>query len=443
MKISMPAGAEQIIHTLESHGFQGYIVGGCVRDACLGRTPNDWDITTNASPLQVKELFRRTVDTGIAHGTVTVMDGSDGYEVTTYRIDGEYEDGRHPSSVTFTSKLGEDLRRRDFTINAMAYNDHEGLVDLFGGMEDLDRRVIRCVGNPEERFTEDALRIMRAVRFASQLDYTIDEKTAAAAERLAPSLKKISAERVCTELMKLLTGAHPERLETAWQLGITAQVLPEFDDIMELEQTGVHHDLSVGRHTLLALTQIEASPLLRLTMLLHDMGKAKCGVRDAEGNWQFPGHAALSAQMAARITRRLKMDRDTMKRSALLCEVHSAFPDAQDSQIRILASEIGQTNFEDYLKVKRADLLAQKSGTVQRERLRHLDEVAALWQEIRQRRDPLRISDLAVSGRDLIALGIKPGPEMGDVLNKLLERVLMDPAYNQKEVLTDLVKKGL
>lgn len=441
MKINMPAGAKQIIQTLEKHGFQGYIVGGCVRDACLGRIPNDWDITTSASPEEVKRLFRRTVDTGIAHGTVTVMDGSEGYEVTTYRIDGEYEDGRHPREVTFTPDLKEDLRRRDFTINAMAYNDHDGLVDLFGGLEDLDRKIIRCVGDPKERFTEDALRIMRAVRFAAQLRFAIDEDTAAAAKCLAPNLKKISAERVCSELMKLLTSGAPERLKTAWELGITAEVLPEFDAVMERDQTGPHHELTVGQHTLLALSQIEADPLLRLTMLLHDLGKAKCGEQDEQGNWHFPGHAAISARMASEITRRLKMDRETMKRSAQLCEVHSAFPEGSAPEIRRLASKIGTANFEDYLKVKRADILAQKKDAGQEARLGHLDQIGSVWRDIKERQDPLQIADLALTGKDLISLGIKPGPAMGKVLGELLDRVLDDPSLNQKEILTDMVVK--
>ena len=230
------------------------MVGGCVRDAILGRDAADWDITTNALPSQVKALFPRTLDTGLQHGTVTVMQGKEGFEVTTYRIDGEYLDGRHPDKVTFTPSLLEDLKRRDFTVNAMAYNEKEGLVDAFGGLEDLERRRIRCVGDPRERFTEDALRILRAVRFSAQLDFTIEEKTRAALSEFAPRLLKVSAERIQTELVKLLTSSHPEVFRVVWETGISAVILPEFDACMDTPQNNPYHCWSVGEHTLRALT---------------------------------------------------------------------------------------------------------------------------------------------------------------------------------------------
>ena len=234
MVIQIPEKVNKIIHLLQKNGYDAYAVGGCVRDSLLGRIPADWDITTSARPLEVKNLFKRTIDTGLQHGTVTVMMGKEGFEVTTYRIDGEYEDSRHPKEVIFTGKLEEDLKRRDFTINAMAYNDREGLVDVFGGAKDLENQIIRCVGDPSERFTEDALRIMRAVRFSAQLGFSIEEETKRAAGELAETLKKISAERIHTELVKLLVSPHPQYLKTAWQLGITRVVLPEFDAMMEL-----------------------------------------------------------------------------------------------------------------------------------------------------------------------------------------------------------------
>ena len=231
--IELPERVKEILDTIMEAGYEAYAVGGCIRDSILGRKPNDWDITTSASPYEIKELFRRTVDTGIQHGTVTVMMDKEGFEVTTYRIDGDYKDGRHPSEVTFTASLKEDLRRRDFTINAMAYNEQNGLVDIFGGMQDIADGVIRCVGEPRERFSEDALRIMRAVRFSAQLGYQIEEKTKAAIEELAPTLKKISAERIQVELVKLVTSKHPEELLTAYETGITSVILPEFDLCME------------------------------------------------------------------------------------------------------------------------------------------------------------------------------------------------------------------
>ena len=300
MKITLPDDVKQIIETLEQHGYEGYAVGGCVRDSILGRIPNDWDITTSATPQQVKKLFPRTVDTGIQHGTVTVLMGKEGYEVTTYRVDGEYEDARHPKEVTFTANLEEDLRRRDFTINAMAYNDSEGLVDVFGGRADIEQKVIRCVGNAEERFGEDALRIMRAVRFSAQLGFTVDPDTAEAAKKLAGTLSKISAERIQTELVKLLVSPHPDYLRYAWEYGITAVVLPEFDRTMETPQNNPHHCYNVGEHTLEALRNIEADKTLRLAALFHDFGKPQTHTTDADGIDHFHGHAKSSEQSRGR-----------------------------------------------------------------------------------------------------------------------------------------------
>ena len=229
MKINLPEKMLMIINNLQLHGYEAYAVGGCVRDSILARRPEDWDITTSAKPEEIKKLFRRTVDTGIEHGTVTVILGKDSYEVTTYRIDGTYEDGRHPKEVRFTDDLKEDLQRRDFTINAMAYNDDVRLVDVFGGMQDLNHHLIRCVGDPVERFSEDALRILRAVRFSAQLNFPIEKKTAEAVKEMAPSLGRISAERIQAELVKLLVSAHPERIQDACELGITKVILPEWD----------------------------------------------------------------------------------------------------------------------------------------------------------------------------------------------------------------------
>ena len=246
VKINIPDKAKDVIGTIMAAGFEAYVVGGCVRDSVLGRTPEDWDITTSARPEQVKALFPHTVDTGLQHGTVTVMMGREGFEVTTYRIDGKYEDCRHPENVTFTPSLREDLQRRDLTINAMAYNEEQGLVDIFGGMEDISEGIVRCVGDPRERFREDALRILRAIRFSAQLGYVIEEGTRKAAAELAPLLSKISAERIQTELVKLLVSPHPEYLRLAYECKVTAVFLPEFDKAMETPQRHPHHCYSVG-----------------------------------------------------------------------------------------------------------------------------------------------------------------------------------------------------
>ena len=266
-KINLPEKVNYIITILQQHGFEAYAVGGCVRDTILGRIPGDWDITTSAMPEEVKALFSRTVDTGIQHGTVTVLVEGEGFEVTTYRIDGKYEDSRHPKEVIFTRSLKEDLLRRDFTINAMAYNEEKGLVDIFGGMNDLERGVLCCVGNAVERFSEDALRILRGVRFAAQLGFSIGTETRAGMERLAPTLRNISAERIQVELLKILMSERPELLRDAYELGITKQFLPEFDKLMVTQQETPHHMYNVGEHTLHALENVRADRILRF--LLH------------------------------------------------------------------------------------------------------------------------------------------------------------------------------
>ena len=324
MKIQIPEKANEIITTLTAAGYEAYVVGGCVRDAILGREAADWDITTNARPEQVKALFPRTVDTGLQHGTVTVLNGKEGFEVTTYRIDGEYLDGRHPEQVLFTPNLLEDLKRRDFTINAMAYNEKEGLVDAFGGIGDLERGQIRCVGDPRERFTEDALRILRAVRFSAQLDFEIEAETKAALAEFAPRLTKVSAERIQVELMKLLTSDHPEVFRVVWETGITAVILPEFDACMETPQHNPHHCWNVGEHILRTLTGVEKDKALRWAALLHDMGKPATRTTDEQGIDHFHGHAKLGAEMANGILRRLKFDNDTRKRVVRLVEFHDA-----------------------------------------------------------------------------------------------------------------------
>ncbi|MEG0722054.1 MAG: CCA tRNA nucleotidyltransferase, partial [Lachnospiraceae bacterium] len=250
MEIKLPEKVNHIIKTIQVAGYEAYAVGGCIRDSILGRMPEDWDITTSAMPMQVKELFYRTFDTGIEHGTVTVVLEKESFEVTTYRIDGEYEDNRHPKEVTFTRNLMEDLLRRDFTMNAMAYNEETGLVDGFSGRKDLENQVIRCVGNAAERFGEDALRMLRGVRFAAQLGFTMESETKVAIQALAPTLSCISAERIQMELIKMLVSPRPEMLEMAYELGITKVILPEFDDMMETEQETKHHQYNVGEHTL-------------------------------------------------------------------------------------------------------------------------------------------------------------------------------------------------
>ena len=440
MKIKLPENVSYIIQELEKHGFEAYAVGGCVRDSILGRIPDDWDITTSARPEQVKGIFQRTIDTGIEHGTVTVMLGKEGYEVTTYRIDGEYEDSRHPKEVVFTSDLVEDLKRRDFTINSMAYSETAGLVDVFDGTGDIQRKTIRCVGTAMERFQEDALRILRAVRFASQLGFQIEEETKAAITKLAPNLKNISAERIQAELIKLLVSKQPDRIKEAYELGITKVILPEFDAMMETSQENIHHIYNVGEHTVQALLNVENDKVLRLTMLLHDVGKPVKKTMDTEGTAHFYGHAQKGAEMAKNILKRLKFDNDTLFKVTKLVELHDHRPSLKKSSVRRLMVQSGTELFPELLKVKKADTLAQ-SEHLQVEKLEYLEELDKLYQEILQSQDCLQIKDLEINGTDLMNLGIPQGKQIGAILSKIFEMILEEPEKNSREYLINFVKE--
>jgi tRNA nucleotidyltransferase (CCA-adding enzyme) len=431
---------KKIIAALESHGYEAYAVGGCVRDSLLGRMPQDWDITTSATPEQVKALFPRTIDTGIAHGTVTVMLEGTGYEVTTYRIDGEYEDARHPKEVTFTSNLLEDLKRRDFTINAMAYNETDGLVDAFDGIGDLNAGVIRCVGDPAERFTEDALRMLRAVRFAAQLGFSVEERTRQAVALLAGTIAKVSAERIQMELNKLLVSAHPEELRQAYELGLTGVFLPEFDVMMETAQNSKHHLYTVGEHTIRVMQNLRADRTLRLAALFHDVAKPVCKTTDADGKNHFKGHPAVGAGMTVDILKRLKYDNATIDRVAVLVRYHDDRPELTARNVRRAMNRIGAEHIPMLLELRRADILAQ-SMYRRDDKLAQIDGFAELYRQILENGECVTKKDLAIGGKELIALGMKPGPKIGEVMDALLDAVLEDPSINTQENLTELAHK--
>ena len=437
MEIRLPEDVKKIINRLQEAGFEAYAVGGCVRDSLLGKVPNDWDITTSATPLEVKGLFSRTFDTGIKHGTITVLLHHVGYEVTTYRIDGEYEDGRHPKEVTFTRSLAEDLLRRDFTINAMAYNEKDGLQDLFGGQQDLSNRIIRCVGNATDRFTEDALRMLRAVRFSAQLGFEIEKDTLAAMKALAGNLQMVSAERIQTELVKMLTSAHPEQIRVAYECGLTKVFLPEFDEMMLCEQNNPNHCYSVGEHTIHSLMEIAPEKELRLAMLFHDIAKPRLKKTDKEGIDHFHGHPKLSAEMADEILKRLKFDNHTIDVVSRLCACHDMRIEPQRKSMRFALNKIGDDIFPAFFEVQRADVLAQ-SDYKREEKLAWIAQNMADYQEILDAKECFSIRDLAVSGKDLIDAGIKPGKEIGEILNLMLEVVLEEPENNEKSRLFEL-----
>lgn len=439
-KLAIPNKVKKIIETLERAGFEAYAVGGCVRDSLLGREPDDWDITTSAAPEQVKALFSRTVDTGLAHGTVTVLLEKEGFEVTTYRVDGAYEDGRHPKEVTFTASLSEDLKRRDFTINAMAYNPRAGLVDLYGGIRDLKEKTIRCVGHPKERFGEDALRILRAVRFCAQLGFSVEAHTKEALGILAPNLRYVSAERIQTELVKLLVSPHPDYLLTAYEAGITGEFLPELDAAMETPQNTPHHCYTVGMHTLKSLLFVRADKVLRLTMLLHDLGKPVVRKTDENGRDHFKMHGEKGEEMARVILRRLKFDNDTTGKVCRLIRWHDYRPKPDMQEVRRAVNRIGEDLFPLYLEVQRADMMAQ-SLYRREEKMRRLSEVETCYKEICAKGQCVSLKTLAVTGKDLIAAGYPAGPALGNTLHLLLERVLEEPTLNQKEILLSLISE--
>ena len=404
MKINIPSNVEWILNTLRAHGYEAFAVGGCVRDTMLGRTPGDWDITTSARPEQVKAVFRHTVDTGLQHGTVTVLKDHTGYEVTTYRIDGEYEDGRHPKSVEFTAELREDLRRRDFTINAMAYSHETGVVDLFGGMEDLKQGVIRCVGNPVDRFTEDALRILRAIRFSAQLGFEIEEGTRDALALIAPNLKNVSKERIMTELTKLLLSSHPERMRLVFETGMSPYIAEHFDEaVTDWEQ---------------------AEEFLRAAGELLPETKA---VRWAAFLKE------LAPKEAAGIMTALKSDNDTRDRVRTLTDWYDRPISPEHAGVRRAMSAMTDEEFDDLLRLR------EVAWTVRHSRSGDPRVLAALRDEIRARGDCIRLKDLAVTGRDLIEAGIRPGKQLGQILGDLFACVLEEPEKNRKETLLDMV----
>lgn len=473
MNIKLPEAVREIIGCLENAGHEAYAVGGCVRDTLLGRKPEDWDITTSAKPPEIKQFFKRTIDTGIQHGTVTVLINHVGYEVTTYRIDGEYEDNRHPKQVEFTGNLTEDLQRRDFTINAMAYNERTGLVDAFDGVGDLTRGVIRCVGNPGMRFDEDALRMLRAVRFSGQLGFSIDGQTREAIIERAHHLKKISAERIRVELTKLLVSGGAGQLHEAVTTGMTAYFLPELDGMMHCEQKNPHHIFTVGEHSIYSVRvmnlffglgdvswgggdfpeevmrlgkQIAADcdkkthQALCMTMLLHDVAKPKCMSIDEKGIGHFRGHPIEGETLAEHILRRLTFDNDTMSLVKGLILHHDEQIRPELRSLRRAASRIGRERMPLLCLVQFADVLSQNPELAS-DKLARILAVYELFQKMEKERPALTVKELAVTGRDVMEeLALQPGPCVGEILQFLLEKVLDNPQQNTRKSLLSLAK---
>lgn len=435
--ITLPPGAAFIIGQLESAGFEAWAVGGCVRDSLLGLTPHDWDICTSARPEQTLSVFaaRRVIQTGIRHGTVTVMYEGAPYEVTTYRTDGAYTDSRRPDSVDFVSHVREDLSRRDFTVNAMAYHPQRGLFDAFGGEEDLKNKTIRCVGDANMRFHEDSLRILRAMRFAATYGFAIEEKTAQALLDCKERLRLIAPERIREELLRLLTGIGAAEILRAF-----AQVLfvflPELAPMRGLDQRNPYHCLDVWEHTLAAIAAAPRDPVLRLAMLLHDAGKPACYSMDEKGIGHFYGHPEVSLKIAKVILERLRFDNLTRRAVEELVLFHDATIPARQKNVLKWLNRIGEERLRQLLPVKRADAAAQHPAKRQA-KLDDIGRLEACLNKVLESGLPYRLKDLAVTGNDLAAIGVAPGKQLGETLQTLLKRAMEGRLKNEKDALLE------
>ena len=434
--MDMPKNVDTAINLLQSAGFEAYAVGGCVRDSLLGKTPNDWDITTSAKPEDMKSVFAdfHCIDTGIKHGTVTVVIDGEPLEITTFRLDGEYEDNRHPKSVTFTSDLGADLGRRDFTVNAMAYSKKTGTVDLFGGQNDLKNKIIRCVGDPDRRFNEDALRILRALRFASALDFEIEEKTAQSLLKNRALLGNISEERIAKELLKLVCGKGAKRILTDFA-PVLFEILPELQPMYKNSHDNPHHCYDIYEHTLIAVESIDPEPTLRFAMLLHDCGKPAVKKFDENGVAHFYGHQRISAEISAQILARLKVSNKFRDEILFLFSNHDRWELYENTEkMPRYLSKFGLDGVLNLLKVMRADVLAQSPEY--RYRLDQIADAEETAKNLAAQKPCLSLSELQINGRTLMDIGIPQGRKLGAVLAQLLDEVIDGVTKNTQEALT-------
>ena len=446
MEIHIPTGARKIIARLEQHGYEAYIVGGCVRDSLMGKRPSDWDICTSARAEEMMALFevKRVIPTGIQHGTLTILAEDGAYEVTTFRIDGEYLDHRHPKSVAFTRELAEDLSRRDFTINAMAWHPERGLIDLFGGVEDLRDRLVRAVGDPVQRFNEDGLRMLRMVRFATVLDFDYDPATYDAVRKQGHLLQYISKERIQVELNKILLAAHPARgLEDLYTLGMYPYIIPLMCHTVGFAQRGGHHFLDVFEHSLLAVGVIAPELVLRLTMLLHDIGKPFVWDSSESLSYdRFDDHAAVSAKLAGKILRDLKYDNATRKDVVELIAHHNDILLPDPVNVRRALARLGEVQTRRLVQVKVADLIAHDLAGEREKILALFAEISDVIDEVVARGDCTSVKALAIGGQDMMALGLS-GRAIGQMLNAALELVLEKPKMNTRETLLNWVRGNL
>ncbi len=434
MEIEISEGARRIIKILNLKGFEAYVVGGAVRDCFMKKTPHDFDIATNALPQDIKKTFPKTVDIGIKHGTVAVMDNNTCYEVTTFRTDGEYLDSRHPSDVQFVSDLRSDMLRRDFTINALAYNDQSGIIDCVGGVRDIENKIIRCVGDPEKRFREDALRMMRAVRFSVVLGFEIEQNTAAAIKKCAILIKKISAERIREEIEKILRSENPGGIIKLHELGLLQYIIPELDICFSVPQKNKYHIYNVGEHIIHATAESADDITIRWAALLHDIGKPLCKSVDQNGIIHFYGHHRESVRLADDILHRLRLDNESRKNILLLIENHDIRIDPNPVSVKRVMARLGEDLFLKLLMLQEADNRAKNPKYLD-DKLNRLSEVRLIYRKVLSERQPYMASDLVINGRDLIKIGFRAGREIGDTLRQLLDEVLINPSLNKREYL--------
>lgn len=435
LKIEIPSGANEIIHTLQDKGYEAFLVGGCVRDSILKRPIHDYDITTSATPDEMMEIFKdkRIIETGLQHGTITIVIDGEPYEVTTYRIDGNYSDSRRPDKVTFTKSLEEDLKRRDFTINAMAYNDEVGLVDPFNGMEDIEHYKIRCVGRAEDRFSEDALRILRAIRFASQLGFVVDSDVSLNIHKMYKNLENISIERINSEFCKIAASS-----DFCVQMVLYHEVfslfIPEIKNMFGFQQNNPYHIYDVWNHTVHAIEYCESDDLVtRLSVFFHDIGKPHCYQDSEDGIRHFKGHGRVSADMTDKIMKRLRFDNDTREKVVELVYYHDATFEVGKKYVKRWLNKIGEEQFKRLLNIRRADIKAQ-ADINQETRLQKIDNIGYILEEVLQDDECFSLKDLAVNGKDVMdTMLIKSGKEVGYWLNEILTRVIDGRLKNDRE----------
>ncbi len=432
MRFTISPQAAKALRALEAAGYEAYLVGGCVRDDLMGIPPHDYDITTSARPDEIKRVFSgcRLVLDGEKHGTISPVIDGDLTEITTFRADGAYSDGRHPDEVSFSTRLSDDLERRDFTINAMAWSERTGLVDLYHGEEDLKNGCIRAVGDPQARFREDALRILRGMRFASRLGFSIEPQTAAAMHSLAPRLEAISRERVFAELTGILQGEHAMTVLSDFH-DVLFTVVPELFPLYMCPQKSVYHIYDVWEHTLHVLDAVAPrTPVLTWAALLHDCGKPQTRMRDRKGYDHYPQHQAVGAKMAERILQSLKVSNAFLKDVCTLVLYHDEKLDAQTA--KLLMYRVGPERFEALVSLRRADLLAHAPRVMKE--LDALEGATARYHEALDKQECVSLRTLAVNGDDMMALGYQ-GPEIREALERLLLCVLRDEIRNEREPL--------